>query len=150
MTKDVLITISGVQMLDDDDEEVEMVTRGDYYQKNGKHYIMYDEQMEGFEGTVKNIIKVSPDSVDIIKKGITSAHMQFEKNKKNLSCYNTPLGDLVIGIQANRIRIDEEEDCLKINVEYSLDINYQHASDCNIMLDIQSVQGAKLHGLPAV
>ena len=116
-------------MLDDDDEDVEMVTRGDYYQKNGKHYIMYDEQMEGFEGTVKNIIK----------KGITSAHMQFEKNKKNLSCYNTPLGDLVIGIQANRIRIDEEEDCLKINVEYSLDINYQHASDCNIMLDIQSV-----------
>ena len=82
------------------------------------------------------------DGVDIIKKGITSAHMQFEKNKKNLSCYNTPLGDLVIGIQANRIRIDEEEDCLKINVEYSLDINYQHASDCNIMLDIQSVQGA--------
>ena len=74
MTKDVLITISGVQMLDDDDEDVEMVTRGDYYQKNGKHYIMYDEQMEGFEGTVKNIIKVSPDSVDIIKKGITSAH----------------------------------------------------------------------------
>ena len=59
MTKDVLITISGVQMLDDDDEDVEMVTRGDYYQKNGKHYIMYDEQMEGFEGTVKNIIKVS-------------------------------------------------------------------------------------------
>ena len=108
-------------MLDDDDEDVEMVTRGDY------------------EGTVKNIIKVSPGSVDIIKKGITSAHMQFEKNKKNLSCYNTPLGDLVIGIQANRIRIDEEEDCLKINVEYSLDINYQHASDCNIMLDIQSV-----------
>ena len=42
MTKDVLITISGVQMLDDDDEDVEMVTRGDYYQKNGKHYIMYD------------------------------------------------------------------------------------------------------------
>ena len=92
MTKDVLITISGVQMLDDDDEDVEMVTRGDYYQKNGKHYIMYDEQMEGFEGTVKNIIKVSPGSVDIIKKGITSAHMQFEKNKKNLSCYNTSGG----------------------------------------------------------
>ena len=150
MTKDVLITISGIQMMDEEDSDVEMIVRGDYYQKNGKHYILYEEVMEGFEGTVKNIIKVSPGSVDIIKKGITSAHMQFEKNKKNLSCYNTPLGDLVIGIQANRIRIDEEEDCLKINVEYSLDINYQHASDCNIMLDIQSVQGAKLHGLPAV
>ena len=150
MTKDVLITISGIQMMDEEDSDVEMIVRGDYYQKNGKHYILYDEVMEGFEGKVKNVIKISPVGMDIIKKGIANTHMQFEKNKKNLSCYNTPLGDLVIGIQANRIRIDEEEDCLKINVEYSLDINYQHASDCNIMLDIQSVQGAKLHGLPAV
>ena len=123
MTKDVLITISGVQMLDEEDMDVEMVTRGDYYQRNGKHYILYDEVMEGFEGTVRNVIKVSPESVDIIKQGAASTRMQFEKNKKNLSCYTTPLGDLMIGIQANRISIDEGQDHLKINVEYSLNIN---------------------------
>ena len=65
--------------------------------------------------------------------------MQFEKNKKNLSCYTTPLGDLMIGIQANRISIDEGENHLKIQVEYSLDINYQHASECNISVNVQSV-----------
>ena len=139
MTKDVLITISGVQLLDEEDMDVEMVTRGDYYQRNGKHYILYDEVMEGFEGTVRNVIKVSPESVDIIKQGAASTRMQFEKNKKNLSCYTTPLGDLMIGIQANRISIDEGQDHLKINVEYSLDINYQHASDCNISVSVQSV-----------
>ena len=139
MTKDVLITISGVQMLDEEDMDVEMVTRGDYYQRNGKHYILYDEVMEGFEGTVRNVIKVSTESVDIIKQGAASTRMQFEKNKKNLSCYTTPLGDLMIGIQANRISIDEGQDHLKINVEYSLDINYQHASDCNISVSVQSV-----------
>ena len=139
MTKDVLITISGVQMLDEEDMDVERVTRGDYYQRNGKHYILYDEVMEGFEGTVRNVIKVSPESVDIIKQGAASTRMQFEKNKKNLSCYTTPLGDLMIGIQANRISIDEGQDHLKINVEYSLDINYQHASDCNISVSVQSV-----------
>ena len=139
MTKDVLITISGVQMLDEEDMDVEMVTRGDYYHRNGKHYILYDEVMEVFEGTVRNVIKVSPESVDIIKQGAASTRMQFEKNKKNLSCYTTPLGDLMIGIQANRISIDEGQDHLKINVEYSLDINYQHAADCNISVSVQSV-----------
>ena len=139
MTKDVLITISGVQMLDADEADVEMVTRGDYYQKNAKHYILYDEVMEGFNGRVRNVIKISPDSVDIIKKGAASAHMQFEKNKKNLSCYTTPLGDLMIGIHTNRISIDEGQDRLKINVEYSLDINYQHASECSISVNVQSV-----------
>ena len=139
MTKDVLITISGMQMLDEEDVDVEMVTRGDYYQRNGKHYILYDEVMEGFEGKVRNVIRVSSDSVDIIKQGAANARMQFEKNKKNLSCYTTPLGDLMIGVQANRISIDEGQDHLKINVEYSLDINYQHASECNISVNVQSV-----------
>ena len=140
MTKDVLITISGVQMLDEEDADVEMVTRGDYYQKNGKHYILYDEVMEGFDGRVRNVIKISPDSVDIIKQGAASAHMQFEKNKKNLSCYTTPLGDMVVGIQANRIKINEEPDSLLVNVDYSLDINYEHMSDCRILVDVQSCQ----------
>lgn len=138
MTKDVLITISGFQMMEDDNSDVEMIVRGDYYQKNGKHYILYDEIMEGFEGKVSNVIKISPAGMDIIKRGLTNAHMQFEKNKKNHSCYNTPMGDMVVGIQANHIHIDEKPDNLKVDVNYSLDINYRHLSDCSIRLDIQS------------
>lgn len=138
MTKDVLITISGIHMIDQEDNDVEVVVRGDYYQKNGKHYILYDEVVEGFDGTVKNIIKVSPSSMDIIKKGITNAHMLFEKNKKNHSCYDTPLGNMVVGIQANHFHVEETPDSLKIDVDYSLDINYEHLSECRMRLDVQS------------
>ena len=77
MTRDVLITISGIQMIDEDDSDVEMMVRGDYYQKNGKHYILFEEMMEGFEGKVKNVIKVSGRGIDIIKRGIANVHMQF-------------------------------------------------------------------------
>lgn len=138
MTKDVLITISGVHTQDEEDSQVEMIVRGDYYQKDGKHYILYDETLEGFEGTVKNVIKVSPSGMDIIKRGVTTTHMTFEKDKKNLACYSTPMGELVVGVQANHIRIDEQPDNLKVDVEYSLDINYEHLSDCNIRVDVQS------------
>ena len=138
MTRDVLITISGIQMIDEDDSDVEMMVRGDYYQKNGKHYILFEEMMEGFEGKVKNVIKVSGRGIDIIKRGIANVHMQFEKNKKNLSCYTTPLGDMVVGIQANKIRINEEPDSLKVDIDYSLDVNYEHLSECSIRVDVQS------------
>ena len=50
MTKDVLITISGMQMIDGDNSDIEMITTGAYYMKNGKHYITYDEVLEGYEG----------------------------------------------------------------------------------------------------
>lgn len=138
MTKDVLITISGVHTQDEEDSQVEMIVRGDYYQKDGKHYILYDETLEGFGGTVKNVIKVSPSGMDIIKRGVTTTHMTFEKDKKNLACYSTPMGELVVGVQANHIHIDEQPDNLKVDVEYSLDINYEHLSDCNIRVDVQS------------
>lgn len=138
MTKDVLITISGVHTLDHEDNDVEMIVRGDYYQKNGKHYILYEEMLDGMEERVKNVIKISPSSMDIIKKGAASSHMLFEKNKKNLSCYSTPVGNLVIGIQANHFYVEEQEDSIKVNVDYSLDINYEHMSDCRICVDVQS------------
>ena len=123
MTKDVLITIRGVHTLDHEDNDVEMIVRGDYYQKNGKHYILYEEILEGAEERVKNV---------------TNSRMLFEKNKKNLSCYSTPVGNLVIGIQANHFYVEEQENSIKVNVDYSLDINYEHMSDCRICVDVQS------------
>ena len=128
MTKDVLITIRGVHTMDEEDNDVEMIVRGDYYQKNGKHYVLYEELLEGFKEPVKNIIKITPTSMDITK------------NRKNISCYSTPLGEMVVGIQANHFAVDEQADSLKVNVDYSLDINYEHMSDCRILVDVQSCQ----------
>ena len=46
MNKDVLVTIKGLQNLENtgDPEEVELVAKGDYYFKNGHHYIPRDFQ----------------------------------------------------------------------------------------------------------
>lgn len=137
MTRDVLISISGAQMSDGEQEDIEMITTGDYFLKNGKHYILYDEVSEGLGETIKNTIKVHPGSMDIIKKGSSDVHMTFEKNKKNMTCYATPVGDLMIGISTNQISVEEQEDLLRIAVEYSLDINYEHVSECNIVVAVR-------------
>ena len=51
MTKDVLITISGIQTIDGEvNDPIETVTPGEYYFRNGKHYILYDEVQEGVPG----------------------------------------------------------------------------------------------------
>ena len=145
MTKDVLITISGVQLTDGESGDVEMITTGAYYQKNGKHYILYDEVLEGYEGVIRNTIKIQPDSMDIIKTGVTNVHMTFERNKKRLTCYATTMGEMMVGLNTRNISIDESENSLKVRVEYSLDINYQHVSECNIVVDIQSRSQAQVN-----
>ena len=144
MTKDVLISISGIQIADGENSDVEMITTGDYFLKNGKHYIVYGEVMEGFDGMVKNTIKIHPGCLDIMKKGIANVHMVFEEDKKNIACYATPYGDMMVGINTNHISIDESEDKLKVRVDYSLDINYEHVSECNIVVDVQSKSKAEI------
>lgn len=141
MTKDVLLSISGLQFAAKDEEDiepVEMITAGDYYKKNGKHYILYDEVMEGFDGNTKNIIKLTEDSLDITKKGISNVHMIFEKNKKNVSYYNTPFGSLLIGIDAKSVDIAETESHIDVKIKYNLEVNYEHLADCSITMSIQS------------
>ena len=124
---------------------MEVITAGDYYKKNNKHYVIYDELVEGFEGVTKNVIKVHEDCVDITKKGIMNVHMVFEKNKKNITCYETPFGNMMLGINASDIQITEEEDAISVDVKYALELNYEHLADCSIRMAIQSREGGKFH-----
>lgn len=139
MTKEVLVSISGLQYAEElDSEPVEVITSGDYYKKNNKHYIIYDEVMEGFEGTTKNIIKLSEGYMDITKRGAANVHMMFEKNKKNVTYYYTPYGSLLIGIEATKIEMEETENDIHVTVDYVLEVNYEHMADCKIKMNIKS------------
>lgn len=145
MTRDVLIRISGLQHMDEDNlDNVEVITTGNYFMKNGKHYVIYDEVLEGFDGSVRNTVKISPDMMDIQRKGVMRSHMVFEQDKKSMTRYETPMGEMVLEISTNQILLDEAEDRLQVKVEYSLDINYDHVSDCSIVMDICSREKAQL------
>lgn len=137
MTKDVLVKISGLHFMEDSNADpVEIITTGNYYKKNGKHYILYDEVQEGFDGVTKSMIKVNEDFLDVTKKGVTNVHMMFEKNKKNLSYYNTPFGNLLVGIDATEVKVNETENQIDIQVDYELEVNYEHLAECSITMNI--------------
>lgn len=141
MTKDVLVTISGLQIAkkgEEDTEPVEVIMAGDYYKKNDKHYVLYDEVMEGFDGTTKNVIKIAENCLDITKKGVTNVHMIFEKNKKNVTYYYTPFGSLLIGIDAKQVHIAETEENIDVTVNYDLEVNYEFLANCNITMNIKA------------
>lgn len=145
MTKDVLLRIKGLQIVGEGEEEpIEVIAPGTYFEKNGKHYIKYDEVLEGFEGTVQNLIKVDKNSMEVTKRGVTNVHMVFEENKKNLTYYSTPFGNLRVGISATDIALDATEDSLDVRVDYALEVNYEHMADCTISMNVQTKKGAHL------
>lgn len=144
MTKEVLVSVSGLQFAVNSDEAIEIITGGEYYSRGGKQYILYDEMMEEYDGVSKNTIKFTDGIVDITKKGLTNVHMVFEEKKKNMTYYNTPFGNLMIGLYTNKIQIEEKEEDIRIVVDYALDINYEFVSDCVITIVVKAKQNAEL------
>ena len=139
MTKEVLLTVKGLHFnLSDDGTNLESITAARYYKKNNSHYVIYEEPYEGFTEVTRNVIKIREHSLDLTKKGLVNVHMICEENKKNMTNYSTPYGDILIGIDAGKIRLKEEEEHIRVDVDYALEVNYEHLADCRLSMDIQS------------
>ena len=139
MNKEVIINISGLQLDAGTEEPIELMTTGDYYLKNGKHYVIYDELTVDSQ-VVKNRLKICPKVVEVTKKGASSSHMVFERGKENLTYYDTPFGSLLLGINTSKIDLEEKEDSMALHIDYGLSINSDHVSDCSIDVSIASKQ----------
>lgn len=142
MTKDVLVAIRGMQFdASQDGEKIESIQRGEYYLKNDTHYIMYEEIVEGLDTPIKNMIKFLPGQMHLSKKGAINVQMDFVEKQKNLTDYRTPFGSIVIGLEASRVELKEEEKRMVLQVDYTLDVNYEYLADCKIHIDIRSLDG---------
>ena len=140
MTKDVLVTVRGLQMTPDGDDTIEVTTTGKYYEKDGKRYLFYDEIGDDTNLIVKNSIQITEEHVSVSKKGLINAQMNFEKENKLVSVYETPYGQMEMEIYTTGICLDEQDDFLELKLEYLLEINNQHVSDSEILLQIRPQQ----------
>ena len=138
MTQKVMLMIQGLQTNQggEDAGQIETVVSGDYYKKNDKHYVIYEEAGEGFEQLTRNRLKFSKDIVELSRSGSVNAHMVFRENKKNLTSYNTPFGQILMGIDTKKIQIQEQENRITVEVEYSLYDGDEFLSDCHTKIDI--------------
>ena len=141
MDKNVLIHIRGLQMMEptDEQEPIELVVPGQKNNKNGSHYLRYEELMDetSAEPTV-NYIKISSKAVEVRKKGLVNVHMVFERGKKNMTYYSTPYGTVEMGIAATGVMIEESENGIDMKVDYALEMNEEYVADCYLTVSAQS------------
>ncbi|MDO4445554.1 MAG: DUF1934 domain-containing protein [Bacillota bacterium] len=139
MTKEVLIHMKGLQTLgglEESEEPVEMMTVGEYYFRNGAHYLLYEENMEGFQEPTHNMIKIRPGLMEVKKKGLINVHMIFERDKKNLAFYKTPFGTMEMDVSATRVIMEEADSWMKIRADYALGMNGSPMADCTMEIRV--------------
>ncbi len=142
MSRDVIVSVSGTQFYVDDQNPIEVVSTGKCYRKNGKTYIKYEESDED-NSISKCTIKVSDDCVEITKKGAYTSCMVFKKDKNCMTTYDTPFGNLVIGITTEELIVIDSGDAMVVKIKYALDINYEFVSNCSVDIKVLSVQGTE-------
>lgn len=138
MTKEIFLSLKGLQIEQNEEAgEMETITPADYYRKGSSHYVIYEEMMEGFTDITKNMIKFSDTFLEVSKKGLINVHMVFEENKKNITSYVTPYGNIMIGLDTESILVEEKENQIKVQVAYTLEANYQYLADCRIEMELR-------------
>lgn len=142
MAKDVLVSVKGTQVIGEESDTIEVITSGTWHEKNGKQYLIYEETFEGIRETTKNTVKIAPDMIEVTKRGVVESRMVYERGKKHVANYMTPMGLIVLGITTKELFVEADREKLHVEVKYALEMNGQFVSDSSLEIHA-SVKGTE-------
>ena len=106
MMKNVMITVKGVQGIDNEKDTVELTTEGKFGKKDGKYFISYEEGQLMESASAKTSIYInSPKSLVLTRKGDINSRLEIEENLRKTCFYSTPIGELKMGIYGEKVDI---------------------------------------------
>ncbi len=143
MTKDVIITIKGIQKYQGSgDDVIELVTDGEYsYGKKGASFTYMESEMTGLEGT-KTTFTINSDSVTMSRSGTLTSNMVFEEGKKHHFLYELPFGATTMAIDTQMIRSELGENGGELEIFYTTDIDHSLVGKNQFFINIRE-QSAK-------
>ena len=125
MTENVIISIKGKQLYaESDPDEMELVTSGTLKRDGqGGFTVSYQEsELTGLEGTTTRL-HIHGRRVTLLREGSINSQMVFEEGRRHLSMYETPYGELSIGVSTKRMRSTLDEAGGDLEIDYAIEID---------------------------
>ncbi|WMJ79696.1 DUF1934 domain-containing protein [Clostridium sp. MB40-C1] len=136
MGKKAIISV-GSKQIGNEDEAIEIVTQGEFYEKENCYYAVYEEsELSGMEGTTTTL-RIKPNEFSLIRMGTTNAKMKFKHNVKNVSMYDTPYGTLELYIDTKKLNIDVNENGGKVYIDYDMSLEGEKSLKTILNIDIK-------------
>ena len=139
MTDNVIISIKGKQLYaESGPDEMELVTSGTLKRDSqGGFTISYQEsELTGLEGTTTKL-HIDGGRVTLLREGNTNSQMVFEEGRRHLSMYETPFGELSIGINTKRMRSTVDEAGGDLEIDYAIEIDNLLAGENLFRLNVK-------------
>lgn len=139
--RDITLKIVGKQWIgDEEQDQMEFVTDGKVYLKDGSIYLLYDEsEVSGMPGC-KTTVKITDNSVKMKRIGNAGfgADLYFEEGKRFCSVYKTPYGPMDVEVVTRMIddRMDREELSGSIDIKYEISLQGMAEGRNRITIDV--------------
>lgn len=123
MKQSVLIEL---QTKIDDDGEIEYNTvrqKGHFFTKGNLDVVMYEEEPESGQ-TIRNLISIQQNTVNIKRSGFITMNQKFVKGQKTESHYEHPHGSIHMETFTNNIDyVRTETSDYKLRIDYTVKLN---------------------------
>ena len=136
--KDVMIRIKGIQIRrDQDDEDMEFVTEGKLYRRNGTLYLLYDEtELSGVPGCQTRLrLRDGEIQMKRFGEGADGTEILFEKGKRYTGFFDTPFGAIEMEVLTNKVDSNISEDGGG-NIDIDYDISLKGLAEGRNVLNI--------------
>ncbi len=141
MKKDIIISIRGVFTdQEEENDDLELVTSGRYYERKGKKYIVYEEsEVTGFKEGTQTMLKIDGNIVTMSRSGIEGGNtfMVFENGKTHMGHYETPYGSFTVSTFTDKMKVDIGETEGDIRIDYFVDIDNVPQSANSLSMSIR-------------
>ncbi len=126
--KDITLKITGKQCFENKEEDqMEFITDGKIYVRNDSLYMVYDEsEISGMSGC-KTTLKIKGDTVKMKRMGEMGygTELYFEKGKRMLSTYETPMGPMGIEVFTKCVTNNMDMDKLSGDIDIQYDVSLE-------------------------
>ena len=141
MTENVIISIKGKQLFEDQEPDVtELVTPGtlEHDPVEGYKLSYAESELTGLEGT-QTVFRIQGNQVTLTREGGVNSMMVFEEGTRHLSMYETPFGALSVGVNTKHMRADLSPSGGEIEIDYAIEVDHAVTGQNFFQIHIQQV-----------
>ena len=122
--KDVVITIVSRQKFEGcEPDQIDLITTGRLYGRNGKFYISYEEsELTGMEGS-RTTLKIEPKQITMTRTGTFPSQMRFAEHKREVGLYETELGSVAVSTHTSKLTSSIDENGGALAIDYTVEID---------------------------
>jgi len=138
MKREITLSLKGLHLANEEANNMETVLDGNYFYKDGLHYIMAKEINDGVSSDLRLVFDES--NLKVRRAGEVVTEIVFEEGVLHETMYRTPFGALPVSVDTKEYYLninDIEKGLIEGALKYKLFVDGNETSDATLVFEIK-------------